>query len=176
MKNLVNSFQEMKRIHGFCPCCGELFRLSDATLFTREAPPKTPFDRVADAQDRLARAIEQFEEREHEIRMAATQRGQRAARKRLKRIAPFFVERRIVPQDVKVIFSPVNYVVFQGMTDGEPKSIDLIDGPAASSSHEKAQKSIERAIQKGNLEWQTFHIDREGRVLSSRIDKTTDGG
>ena len=38
----VQVFQEMKKIYGICPCCGEPFRLSDTTPFTRASPPPTP--------------------------------------------------------------------------------------------------------------------------------------
>ena len=73
---LVSAFQEMKRIYGFCPCCGELFRLSDAELFTKGAPPRTPFDRVADALERIERRAERFGEREAELRAAEVRAGQ----------------------------------------------------------------------------------------------------
>ena len=58
--NLVGIFQDFKRIYGFCPRCHERFRLSEAALFTRQAPPRTDFDnldmewkKVEDKQRRL---------------------------------------------------------------------------------------------------------------------------
>jgi len=162
--NFLGAYDEMKRICGFCPCCGELFRLSEVSLYTREAPPRTPFDRVDEARDHLDHAIERFDDQEAEIREAAKRRGQAQARKHLKRIAPFFVGRRIDPQDVKVIFSPVNYVVFRGLARDSPTAIELIDGEPITREHEKVQNSIERTIKAGNMEWHTLRIDADGRV------------
>ena len=39
--NVLTVFTEMKAIYGFCPCCDELFRLSDATIYTKLPPPRT---------------------------------------------------------------------------------------------------------------------------------------
>src|SRR5882672_3991861 len=113
--DVLTLFAGFQRIYGFCPCCGEPFRLSDAQLFVSGPPPKTDFDRVADEQRKLDIAVERFDEREEGLREASTERGRNAARTRLSEIAPFFVSRRIDPNDVKVLFDPVRYLAFRGM-------------------------------------------------------------
>lgn len=163
--NFVQAFQEMKRIHGFCPCCGEVFRLSEATVFTKGAPPATPFDKVEREQAKVDRAVEKFEEKEEAIREHATALGQKAAKKKLKRIAGYFVERGVDPQDVKTLFHPVDYVVFRGLNGKQVKAIELVDRPPTSSAREKLQKSIRGALKAGNVEWRTWRIDADaGRV------------
>lgn len=163
--NWVAAFQEMKRLYGFCPCCGELFRLSEATLFTADPPPKTEFDNIEDQRRRLKRAIEKFDERKAMIREAAVQKGQREAKKRLKKIVPFFIARRIDPQDVKVIFNPVNYVVFRGLNSTGVKAVELVDSPAETKSHERVHQSIAAALKAGNIEWATLRIEDGGQVI-----------
>mgnify|MGYP005811063353 CR=1 FL=1 len=160
-------YQETKRIYGVCPCCGELFRLSEATLFTKDPPPRTEFDLVDEARRKLERAIEKFDEREQALRDKALAIGQEAARKRLKKIAKPFVKRKIDPQDVKVLFDPIEFVAFRGMCDGEVKAVSLIDRPAESKDREKLQESVRRTVDKGNYEWKELRIDAEGRVVEA---------
>ena len=163
--NFVQAFQEMKRIHGFCPCCGDVFRLSDATIFTKGAPPSTPFDKVDQEQAKVQRAVDRFDEREQEIREHATALGQKAARKKLKCIAGYFVERGVDPQDVKTLFHPVDYVVFRGLNGKKVTGIELVDRPPVTGAREKLQKTIRGALKAGNVEWRTWRIDADaGRV------------
>lgn len=158
-------FEETKKLYGFCPCCGELFRLSDATVFTKSPPPRTEFDRVADQQQTLANRIERFDEREAEIREQAKIRGQRKARRRLRKISPFFFGQTIDPQDVKLLFHPVEYLVFRGMTVGKCSSVEFVDHPPETRERETVQKSLDRAIRAGNVEWQTFRVEPSGRIV-----------
>jgi predicted Holliday junction resolvase-like endonuclease len=160
-------YQEAKRIYGICPCCGELFRLSEATLFTKDPPPRTEFDAVDEARRKLERAIEKFDEKEQALREKALAVGQKAAQKRLRRIARPFVKRKIDPQDVKVLFDPIEFVAFRGMCDGGVKAVSLIDRPAGSKDREKLQESVRRTVDKGNYEWKELRIDTEGRVAET---------
>lgn len=157
-------FSDAKRIYGFCPCCDELFRLSNIHLYTKEAPAPTPFDDLDRAVDRLDRSSKLFASREKEIREEAKRVGQVAARKRLKKLAPFFADQRITPKDVKVLFHPVEYVVFCGLTEKNCSTIEFVDRPADSRPRERIQTSIRHALEEGNLAWQTYRITDEGRV------------
>lgn len=163
--NFVGVFNQLKRIYGICPCCGEPFRLSDTALYTKTAPAKTLFEKMDDERARLERCAERFDVREAEIREEARRLGQMEARRRLREIAPFFVARKIDPQDVKLLFHPVEYVVFRGMQTDRCASVDFIDHPARSRERERIQRSLDHAIKAGNLEWQTFRIGDDGRVV-----------
>lgn len=163
--NFVGVFNQLKRIYGICPCCGEPFRLSDTALYTKTAPAKTLFEKMDDERARLERCAERFDAREAEIREEARRLGQMEARRRLREIAPFFVARKIDPQDVKLLFHPVEYVVFRGMQTDRCASVDFIDHPARSRERERIQRSLNHAIKAGNLEWQTFRIGDDGRVV-----------
>jgi predicted Holliday junction resolvase-like endonuclease len=162
--NIVAFMQEQKRILGICPCCGELFRLSEATIFTKTRPPRTPFDELEDEQRKADRAAERFEEKVQVLRGEALRRGQTEARKRLRSIAHAFIGREIDPQDVKVLYDPVEFIAFRGMTSGAVTSVVLIDRPAASKEHEVVQESVAKAVDKGRYEWKVLRIDPAGRV------------
>ena len=164
----AETFNEMKRIYGFCPCCGEMFRLSDATLLTRTRPPKTGFDRLREQENRLVRQEQRFDDAEQQIREGARKLGQLAARRRLRAIAPFFSRRRIELRDVKVLFHSVEYIVFRGMSGKKCLSVDFIDHPAESADRERIQSSLQATINSGRIDWQTFRIDEYGRVKVER--------
>lgn len=157
-------FKEMKQLYGFCPCCHELFRLSDADLFIKERAPRTPFDELAARRARLDRQIERFEDRELEVREDARIRGRKKAARKLRKIAPHLYDRAVNPNDIKVIFDPVEYMVFHGLTKERCTLIELVDHPTKSPQREKVQRSIDAAIKAGNIEWQTFRVELDGRV------------
>jgi|SRR6266850_5056382 len=163
--NLVAMMNEMKKTYGVCPCCGALFRLSDATLFTKTPEPKTVFEKMDQALNRVDEQISTFEDKKEEReRQKARELGRQDAEKRLRKIAPFWVSRKIDPQDVKLLFHPVEYVVFNGMQKDRCASVDFIDHPPVSRDRELIQTSLERTIKAGNMEWQTFRIDEYGHV------------
>jgi predicted Holliday junction resolvase-like endonuclease len=162
--NIVAFMQEQKRILGICPCCGDLFRLSEATIFTKTRPPRTPFDDLDEEQRKVDLAADKFAERVGVLREAALRRGQDEARRQLRSIAHPFVGRKIDPQDVKVLFDPIEFIAFRGMTRGEVTSVVLIDRVAASKEHEALQGSVAQAVDRGRYEWKVLRIDTAGRV------------
>lgn len=166
--NLVDTLNGLKAVYAVCPCCGDPIRLADADLFTKARAPKTRFDELEEEASRIAAQLDRYEASRERIEEAARRRGRETARQRLAEIAPFFTIRRIVPNDVKVLFDPVDYVVFNGLDAGRCGSVVLVDHPADSSSRERVQLSIERAVKEGNVEWQTFQISDEGRVTTKR--------
>lgn len=162
--NILTLLRESKQILFICPCCGHVYRLSDATIFTKESPLPSDFDRLEEAERRFARAVQRFEDREDALRQKAIARGQMAAQKQLRCIAKPFADCEIDPQDVKVIFHPVEFVAFRGMSDGDVAKVVLIDRPAESKEHEKLQQSVLQAVESGNYAWKLLRIDSEGRV------------
>ena len=68
------------------------------------------------------------------------------------------------PQDVKVIFNPVTYVVFDGMSQRKLKTIQLLATPPQNGATERMQSSIEGAISRGNVEFRTLRVDDRGRI------------
>lgn len=166
--SFVKDYQEMRKVYGFCPCCDQPFRLSDVELFLRSRPPITEFDRMDADWAKVERQIESFEAREFRIRETAKELGRRAAQKRLRTIAPFLNKQRIQPSDVKVLFDPVEYVVFRNLGDRGCSAIDFVDHPPESSSQERTIRSIQDSLQSGRVEWHTYRITDEGVVVREK--------
>jgi predicted Holliday junction resolvase-like endonuclease len=82
----------------------------------------------------------------------------------LKRVDPVFCGSGLDPQDVKVIFDPVEYVVFDGLSGERLRRILLMGEPPASKKQEKVHRSLASAVRKGNMEFLTLRVTKEGTV------------
>lgn len=162
--NVVRLFQDFQKIYGLCPCCGEPFRLSEAALFHRAEPPSTVWDELKEERGRVARAWERFEEQKTTLQEEAREAGRQLRDRRLRRLTAFFRKRKIALADLKLIFHPVDYVVFRGLRKQHCAAVEFIDRKASSKAHERLQRSIKRACKAGNVDWVTLRIDDAGRV------------
>src|SRR5258708_4704265 len=102
----VRLFQDFQRLYGFCPCCGELFRLSDAQLFYEKSPPRTPWDDLNDERTRLERSVERLERDAGRLREQATEAGRKERERRLNGLMSVFRRQRIAPNDINCSFIP----------------------------------------------------------------------
>lgn len=166
MTDLSTLFGGLSLIAGVCPNqdCGELFRLSDARPFLKDKKPASILDQLDAESDRIERALARLEEREQALRDQARQAGQKQAKKRLKKIDRAFSGARLDPQDVKVIFDPVEYVVFDGLSRGKLDRVLLLGHPPASRTQERLFKSISSSVRKGNLDFQTLRVLEDGAL------------
>lgn len=165
--NLLEAFTGFQRVYGTCPCCGELFRLSEAAIFVSTPPPKTEFDALQEDEDKLQASIARFEDGEEKVRESARTKGREAAKSRLATIAPFFVAKGIDPNDAKVLFDPILYLVFEGMTDGICNRLQFVDPPPDNSEREKVHRTLAAALRAGHVEWRTLEVQDDGRIVSS---------
>ncbi|HEY8950082.1 MAG TPA: Holliday junction resolvase-like protein [Rhizomicrobium sp.] len=157
-------FSELGYLLGICPneFCGELMRITDAHPFLKGKRPRSVLDEIEEQEDRLERALERLEEKEQELRETARLLGLKQAKKRLKVIDAVFSASRIDPQDVKVLFDPVEYVVFDGMNDDRLRRVLFLAHPPTSKQSEAALTSMSQAIERGNLEFRTLRVLEDG--------------
>ncbi len=163
---LANAFGELGHIVGVCPCCNELFYLSEARPFLKGQRRKWTIDSLRAAEARLARDEELLDEAEDKLRERARRLGLNAANRTLKKIDPVFSGAGYKPHDVKVIFNPVTYVVFDGMAENKLKRISLIAKPPSDSVTEKLLTSVQKAVDGHKYEFRTLHVDAQGTVTS----------
>jgi len=151
---------------GLCPCCGELFRLSDSKVFLKTRPKKDWMD-ILQARDALLDGVEErIDDAEEALREKARIVGRRAAQLAVRRIDPVFAPRRLNADDAKVLFHPVDYVVFRGMKEqGTIREIILLDGETRAADRIRLQKSIEKVIEMGNYEWLTVRVQEDGAIV-----------
>lgn len=164
--DLGRMFGELGHILGVCPCCGDLFYLSETRPYLVGKQPHSVVDRLRAAERRLEQEEDALDEIEAFLREKAAAAGLRTAKKLLKKIDPVFSGAGYDPHDVKVIFDPVTYVVFNGMSRGGLRDVVLLAKPPESAAAERLQSSIAMAIHNGNVEFKTLHVDNDGKVAS----------
>ncbi|MGH9616650.1 MAG: Holliday junction resolvase-like protein, partial [Acidobacteriaceae bacterium] len=82
----------------------------------------------------------------------------------VKKLDPVFGPRKLNPQDAKVLFHPVDYVIFKGMKPGPTERILFLDRNGLSKDRLALQRSIGRAVDKGNYEWLTIRVNADGKI------------
>jgi predicted Holliday junction resolvase-like endonuclease len=90
------------------------------------------------------------------------------ADRRLEAITAFFKSHDMAIGDIKLLFHPVDYVLFRGLSAGDCTAIEFIDRETVSTLHERLQRSIDTAIKAGHVSWLTVRIGDDGRVSCSQ--------
>jgi len=179
MNNLLMFIDNLQNILGLCPCCGELFLLTNAKLlFTERKENKSKYGLYLSRQkelelmrlkvERMQTSLDKLEEKHSqildEVIKKSREAGNKNAKRMLKKIDPVFSGRKIDPQDVKVIFDPIEYVVFDGMHRGSIKKIELVGRRPKNKREENIEKSINKAIEKGDYNFKVLRIKEDGNI------------
>jgi predicted Holliday junction resolvase-like endonuclease len=158
-------FGALAHLMGVCPCCGEPFHVSEARPYYEGEKRRSPLDKLRAEERRLEEAEQRLDELEWKLRERAAKAGLGAAKRLLRKIDPTFSGAGYDPQDVKVMFDPVTYIVFDGMAKGEMKEVQLLATPPQNGATALIQKSIDRAIRRGNVEFRTLRVGPDGGVF-----------
>lgn len=124
---LLKFFQLQRQIFGVCPHTGNVFRLSDCHIYVKKKPEPDWLQQIESAQVRINNATERLDEKEEAIRDKARIAGRNEATKMVRKIDKIFHPLKLNPDDSKVIFHPVDYIVFNGMKTGQIKNLILMD-------------------------------------------------
>jgi predicted Holliday junction resolvase-like endonuclease len=163
--DILKLFTLQRQLFGVCPECNDLFRLSDCKIYLKRKPTSDWMDGLDLNSERLERLSEKLDEKEEELRESARKKGRREAQRVIRRIDPVFTPRKLDPDDAKVIFHPIDYVVFNGMKKGTSmRNIVLLDRQEKGKSHRSLQRSIERVVESENYEWQTMRVQEDGKI------------
>lgn len=163
--DLVRFFSLQRQIFGICPQSGQLFRLSDCKIYVKSRPGKDWMDRLVQEAKRLDDMESRIEKAKDAMQEKAREKGRAQANKLVKRIDRVFTPRSLNPDDAKVVFHPIDYVVFSGMKDrGGLKKIVLLDRSEKSKEHREVQRSIEKTVSRGGYEWMTLRVKEDGSV------------
>ena len=167
LKQTLIFFQYQRQIFGICTCCGEFFRLSDCKLYQDAKAPTDWLDKLEKEEKRIDLLEEKINEEMDLMKQQAREKGRLTANKMVKAVDKVFHPQQLNPDDAKVIFHPVDYVVFNGMKDEGAegmKNILLLDGEKKTTEGKAIQKSIMKAVDKGNYEWITLRVENDGSI------------
>lgn len=166
MNSLFEEFSELRKILCICPCCGEIVRVSDLHLKVKKPIVKTWLDTYEAKIIAMNKEEEKFNEKEKKIRDAAVEKGRKEAKKIVNNVVlPIFRKLKLNPFDVKPIFSPIDFLVFDGMTDKDKiKDIIFLSKISKIESLNLIRKQIKEIISKRKYTWQVGRIDNSGSL------------
>jgi len=75
-------------------------------------------------------------------------------------MVPFFPDFKYDPTEVRFIGSPIDMVVFPGLSTGDPQEIVILEVKTGNAQLTPAQKKIRQLIENGMVRWDEIH--REG--------------
>ena len=108
-------------------------------------------------EERVRRYIE---EKEEEIRKDAIERSSKIlSGKALEKLIPFLKNFNHSPHDVRWIGDPVDLVVFDGSSDGNPQKITFVEIKSGKSELTEKQKKIKQIIKEGKVSWEEVKIE-----------------
>ena len=158
----IEIFQDFRTILCLCPCCGEIVRVSDLHLQYRDEAPQTWLDEYESKLRDLGERLAEFDEQKSEIRKEAIARG----RRRVIETVNMCIDDSIScldfdPYDIKSLFSPIDFVVFNGMNHGKELDDIVFLG---TKSRDKIRKSLQKTINDENYDFMIARVSDEGSV------------
>jgi len=104
-------------------------------------------------------------EREHQVdvreqRTDAVKRSRSVIEGQVfEQLVPHFPEWKHTPSEARFIGSPIDFVVFEGMSTGNPDKIILVEVKKGSSTTTPLQNKIKKLIKEGKVEWETLKLE-----------------
>lgn len=169
--NFVDFLKAERNIYVQCPDCEEIHRLSDLRVFYGKKPPRDWLDDLEKEWLKIEKANEDITKRENEIRLDAVKRSRATLiGKTLENISPLAPHMTHHPRDLRSIWDPVDFVSFNGIFEKRKvDSVTFIDVKCGKSDLTSTQKSIKKAVENGDVNWETIKISLD-RLKNSDID------
>jgi predicted Holliday junction resolvase-like endonuclease len=111
---------------------------------------------IADKATRNKQFVVELEE----ARKDAIQRSRSSLEgKVFEQLVPHFPEWKHVPSDARFIGTPIDYIVFDGLSEGEPKQITIVEVKKGKGSTTKIQNKIKKLIKEGKIVWELLKLE-----------------
>jgi len=85
-------------------------------------------------------------------------------------LVPYLPNFRYNPKNARFIGSPIDFIVFDGMDEGEVKQVVFIEVKTGSSSMTKLQKQVRSAIDTRKVKWEELRVDYE-QISSIKLNE-----
>ena len=77
-------------------------------------------------------------------------------------MAPLLPQFRYEPADARFIGSPVDYVIFEGHSRGEPREVVFLEVKTGRSTLTPTERKIKEVVEGGRVRWETLELDQPG--------------
>lgn len=93
------------------------------------------------------------------VRLDAVQRSQAVtAGKVFEQVVPYLPEFPFNPKDARFLGSPVDFVVFDGLNDGQVCGIVFVEVKTAGSDLSTRERRVRDAVQAGRVSWREVRV------------------
>jgi len=163
--SLFEEYQTFRRILAVCPC-GNLHRVSDLQLKSKiEIKEKTWLDEFDLETGKLLIEEQAFEEQREKLRHAEIEKGRKEAEKAFyKAICPSLRKLKLNPFDIKPILHPIDFIVFNGMTNEKSISDIRLLTREKCAVLDPIRKQIKKAVEAKKYDWQVARINDSGNI------------
>jgi len=148
-----------------CPNCNEIVRLSDLQLRAKGKAPRTWLDDYQASVEKADEKQSKFEEERENIMEEARERGRAQVPELVRQsLSDEFAKLHYNPYDIKALLNPIDFVVFDGMTDEEMKNVVLLTKSTTNSHLQAIHNDIARTVEDKNYDWKVVRVSTDGQV------------
>lgn len=84
-------------------------------------------------------------------------------------LIPFLPDFRWNPKDARFVGTPVDFLVFDGLSEGELRAIVFVEVKTGSSTMTQRERQVRDAVMKRRVEWQDLNMP-DVRIRSGHTD------
>lgn len=148
-----------------CPKCNEIVRLSDLQLRAKGKAPRTWLDDYQVDVEKADEIESKFEEEKEKIKEEARERGRAQVPELVRQsLDDKFAKLHYNPYDIKALLHPIDFVVFDGMTDEEMKNVVLLAKSTTNQYLQTIHNNIARTVEDKNYDWKVVRVSQDGQV------------
>lgn len=104
----------------------------------------------------------EFREREREVRRDSVDRSRSTLSGQvLEKLAPHFPEFPYDPTDLRFIGTPVDYIVFDGLGEGNVQEIVFLEVKSGRSNLTTRERRVRDAVEAGAVRWDVYRVPDE---------------
>lgn len=104
-----------------------------------------------------------FREREREARRDSVDRSRATLSGQfLEKLAPHFPDFPYEPTDLRFIGTPVDYVVFEGLSEGAVDEVVFLEVKSGGSTLTTKERRVRDAVEAGAVRWDVYRVPDEG--------------
>ena len=105
----------------------------------------------------------EYRDREEEARRESVRHSRAALSGQfLEKLAPHFPDFPYEPTDLRFLGTPVDYVVFDGLSEGAVNQVVFLEVKSGGSGFTTKERRVRDAVEAGAVRWDVYRIPDEG--------------
>lgn len=152
VRDLITDLQTDTSIRAVCPETDEEFRLADSTVFFGDELPEEAAQYVKASKEQISAARAELEKRRRALTDGFT--GRSVAVKLGKTVEKVIPVLQGFPYDLvdcRPVYDPIDYIVFQGLSQGALRMVDFVDVKTGSSALSRVQRQVRDSVNDGRV-------------------------